>query len=246
MSQDEDHSDVLPRNAGESAEVPALPAATIIVCRDDPFEVLMMRRHEKSSFVPDAWVFPGGALDEGDVKGAKIIAGDADPHLLAMKLCALRELLEEAGLWLGTPIDDSRALRAALRSGSTTMAEQLDAVAPVLDDVVLTSRWITPIGIPKRFDTYFFVAAYDGAEEVSADREEAVEIRWLAPAEALALHRTGEFHMVFPTVRNLEALVPFASSSSLLQARRGAEIRPIQPLLVVDGSRKRIILPEPS
>ena len=39
--------------------VTPLPAASAIVLRDEPFEVLMLRRHEKSSFVPNAWVFPG-------------------------------------------------------------------------------------------------------------------------------------------------------------------------------------------
>src|SRR4051812_31084751 len=51
----------LPRGAGSAGEVPIVPAASVILLRDDPFEVLMIRRHIKSSFVPDTWVFPGGA-----------------------------------------------------------------------------------------------------------------------------------------------------------------------------------------
>jgi len=39
-----------------------IPAASAIVLRDGPLEVLMMRRPARSSFVPDAWVFPGGAV----------------------------------------------------------------------------------------------------------------------------------------------------------------------------------------
>jgi hypothetical protein len=40
--------------------------------------------------------------------------------------------------------------------------------------------------------------------------------------------------MVFPTLRNLEAITGFTRTSDLLEARRGAEIHPIMPILV-DG-----------
>ena len=49
--------------------VTPVPAASVILLRDDPLEVLMILRHEKSSFVPNAWVFPGGAVDASFLAG---------------------------------------------------------------------------------------------------------------------------------------------------------------------------------
>src|SRR5205823_969050 len=76
-----------------------IPAASAIVLRDAPLEVLMMRRPARSSFVPDAWVFPGGAVEEIDRARAE---GDV---LNAMRYAAARELFEEAGVSLGEPLD---------------------------------------------------------------------------------------------------------------------------------------------
>ena len=46
--------------------VTPVPAASVIVLRDGPLEVLLLRRSGQSSFVPGAWVFPGGVAEEGE------------------------------------------------------------------------------------------------------------------------------------------------------------------------------------
>lgn len=160
-----------------------IPAASVIVLRGGPLEVLLLRRNDNSSFVPGAWVFPGGAIDDGETPEA----------------AAVRETFEEAGLTLD--------------------ASQL----------VATSRWITPAGIPKRFDTWFFVARVDRAADVRIDGREIVESMWIAPAGALARR---DLRLVFPTVKNLEALVGFDDADAVLDSRRGAIIEPIEPVLV--------------
>lgn len=72
-------------NVGD--EVPARPAASVIVLRDGPDgpEVLLVQRNPEQRFMGGAWVFPGGAVDEGD--------GGPEGT-------ALRESQEEAGLRL--------------------------------------------------------------------------------------------------------------------------------------------------
>jgi len=74
------------------AEVAAVPAASVLVLRDGPLEVLMMRRRADASFVPNAWVFPGGAVDEEDRA-----LGDGS-ELSTMRIAAARELFEETGV----------------------------------------------------------------------------------------------------------------------------------------------------
>jgi len=174
-----------------------IPAASAIVLRDAPLEVLMMRRHARSSFVPDAWVFPGGALEEIDRARAE---GDL---LNAMRYAAARELFEETGVSLGEPLD--------------------------LEKLVWTSRWITPAGIPKRFDTYFFLTCVGRDVVAVADQREAVDVTWISPADAI---QRPDFPIVFPTRKNLEALIGFRSAAELIESRRDATIEAIEPVLV--------------
>ena len=186
------------------AEVTPIPAASVILLRDDPFEVLMIRRHEKRSFAPDVWAFPGGAVEAADRRG------DA---LNSMRLAAARELREETGISLGEPLD--------------------------VEKLVWTSRWITPEGLPKRFDTYFFLAVVPRDTPLTLQRSEAVDSIWISPAAAVQRHLAGDFPLVFPTLKNLEAIVGFKCAADLIESRRTAAIQPTRPR-IVDG---KIVLP---
>lgn len=75
-----------------SAELKLTPAATLIPIRDgeNGIEVLMLKRQKRSSFLPNVWVFPGGALDAEDQQ-ATIWQSTA--------AAAIRETQEEAGLY---------------------------------------------------------------------------------------------------------------------------------------------------
>lgn len=212
------------------ANVEAIPAASVLVLRDAPLEVLMIRRRADASFVPDAWVFPGGAVEEGD----RELGGDT---LGTMRVAAARELFEEAGVWLGAPLADAEEKRRALMDNRLTFGQLLDEAPVDFAQLVWTSHWITPAGVPKRFDTYFFLARVSRDVVATAAEAEAVDAMWLAPEDALA--RQKELRLVFPTIRNLEAITGFATAAELLESRRGATIEPVQPV-IVDG---RIRLP---
>lgn len=71
------------------------PAATTLLVRDGAagLEVWLMERSRKVGFMPAAWVFPGGRVDDGDHG-----AGDRDGVAAAFWNAALRELREEAGV----------------------------------------------------------------------------------------------------------------------------------------------------
>lgn len=165
--------------------VTPVPAASVIVLRDAPLEVLLLERHEKSSFVPKAWVFPGGITEEGE---------DA-------RATAVRETFEEAGI----------------------------ALDP--ESLVATSRWITPVGIPRRFDTWFFLAKVGRDVTVTIDENEITAYQWITPQDALARR---DLKLVFPTIKNLEAIARFHDADALIASRHGAIIEPIEPVLV-DG-----------
>ncbi|MCJ7726507.1 MAG: hypothetical protein MUP76_09000, partial [Acidimicrobiia bacterium] len=102
----------------------------------------MVRRAVGSEFMGNAFVFPGGSVDEGDgsVGAAEAVRWDGDPEELPWRAAALRELYEEAGLALTSPAglhiasgaDDP--YRAVVAAGGVFDAGQLHWV----------SRWITP------------------------------------------------------------------------------------------------------
>ncbi len=77
----------------------------------------------------------------------------------------------------------------------------------------------------------------------TAEQNEAVEVTWISPARAVERHMSGDFPLVFPTLKNLEAIVGFASSADLLEVRRRAEIATTRPILVVEDGQKKILLP---
>jgi recombination protein RecT len=230
--------DQLPRGAGTAAHVVPVPAASILLLRDAPLRVLMIRRHDGSSFVPSAWVFPGGGLDDED----RSIAGGDEP--MAMRVCAARELFEETGIWLGSPLADSERMRERLLGGSLTFRDLLAASSIAFDSLVWTARWITPVGNPRRFDAWFFLAPAPPDAIATVDRREAVELTWISPQEALDRHATGDFPMVFPTIKNLESIASFHSADELIASRRGARIATMRPILVVRDGQQTIVLPD--
>jgi len=202
-------------------------AVLAVVLRGDGSETraLIVQRAQQ----PNAgrWGFPGGVLELGET----VAAG------------AMRELFEETGIWLGRTLRDAAEKRRKLLARQVRFGD-LFAEAPIdIERLVWTARWITPVGTPKRFDTYFFLACVGRNVVATAEQNEAVEVTWISPARAVERHMTGNFPLVFPTLKNLQAIVGFASSADLLDVRRKAEIATTRPILVVENGQKKILLP---
>lgn len=231
---------MLPKGAGSAGEVVPVPAASLILLRGEPFEVLMMRRHESSTFVPGAWVFPGGALDEAD----RTAAGD-DGEEAAYAFCAVRELLEETGIWIGSGDADPVELRRALVDDASRFHEMAADARTALPRLVPFERWITPAGVPKRYDTLFVLAKVDaGTAAGTPDEREGVELAWIRPADALARNRDGAMPLVFATIRILQTLASFDGVTSLFTACESRATPVRRPVLVVEEGRKSVVLPE--
>ncbi len=219
-----------------------------------PPEVLLLQRHHASGFVPGAYVFPGGRVDEADAELAAValLERALPPGALAALdpppafwVAALREVFEETGILLardaaGRPAADARSeprlaeWRERLLSERAGLAELLAAegLLPALADVVYFAHWITPVAEPRRYDTRFFLARLPAGREATADAREMTDALWLAPAEALRRFHEGALPLVFPTVKALEALAPFATVSAALAAFRGQRVEPVLPRLV--------------
>ena len=135
------------------------PAATILLLRDEPqFEVLMVKRHHQIDFASGALVFPGGKSHAGDhdPAWAEHVLGwdDHDADQRALRIAAIREVFEEAGILLakrrnGEPIGGEACpmeVREAVDAGRTAFLDVVRDLEARLDLAALTvfARWITP------------------------------------------------------------------------------------------------------
>lgn len=235
------------------------PAATTLILRDGAqgAEVLMVRRSPTASFMPGAYVFPGGAVDAADARahaacdeapaqlatriGTVTGVGDA---ALAYAVAALRECLEECGLWLGVdaPGADLSALRARLHDGASMADVASQARLPLRASALKPwSHWVTPRGLPKRFDTLFFVVRAPTHQEPSVDAGETTTLAWVRPEQAMAQHAQGLFPMEFATVSTVRSLLPLAPRgvpALLDHAAAQSALPPLHPRLVLDTTRR--------
>jgi 8-oxo-dGTP pyrophosphatase MutT (NUDIX family) len=203
----------------------------------------MVRRVRSAAFMGDAYVFPGGALDDCDrgTLAARAVRWHGDPEELPWRAAALRELAEEAGVFLTDPpgvrVEGRGAdlYRALVEAGAV-----LDA-----DGLAYFSNWVTPRGAPRRFDARFYAAAVAPGTGAGADRTEVTEACWVEPAEALRRAGGGEWRVEFPTRKHLEALASHADAAAVLAAAPGAgKVARVEPRLAFeDDGRWRVLLP---
>jgi 8-oxo-dGTP pyrophosphatase MutT (NUDIX family) len=130
------------------------------------------------------------------------------------RACAVRELAEEAAIELADP-----------------------------EELVLFARWITPEVVATRFDAWFFLALAPPHSPPRADGTETTEAAWFAPRAALDAQAAGELALVFPTIKQLEALLPYSSAEEAIATSRGREVVPILPKVIGTGDGHRVVLP---
>lgn len=181
-------------------------------------EVLMLRRGDGARFMPGSWVFAGGGVDPEDRETAEAMIADGagqelDLSELTHRIAAARELGEEASVEI-----DASALRPF-------------------------SRWITPTPVPIRFDTRFYVGLAPAHCAPEADGREMDDARWIAPQLALDEHAEGRFEISFPTIKHLEALVPFESADQLYEHAATLNPEPILPRVAGTEDDFSVLLP---
>lgn len=169
-----------------------------------------------------------------------------DPVALASAVvcAAVRETFEEAGVLLaGEPLvgdlaaDGWEEVRRGLVAHRVGLAEVLAArgLAVRSDLVGPWARWITPVVEPRRYDTFFFVAALPAGQHARDVSGEADLTVWLRPADAVAAARAGERAMLPPTLRVLEQVAGFADTTSVLAAARDRRLTPVRPEVRLTG-----------
>lgn len=205
---------------------PTRAAATVLLLRDSPdgLEVLMTRRSAQASFVPGAFVFPGGGIDVAD-SGCQAICqrrATQDDRALTEAVAAIRESFEELGVLLARHADGRWASQADIeamdRTGDFAAQCQARGLTLATSDLYVLARWITDRDLTKRFDVPFLVARMPPGQSPVADESEQFEPVWVRPEQALERHQAGNFFMIYPTIRTLERLQQLATVDAVLQA----------------------------
>lgn len=205
-----------------------LQAATLLLLRDAPdgpgFEVLMTRRSDRASFLPGAYVFPGGGIEAQDAAahGLAWRRASQDDAQLTAAIAALRESFEELGLLLarhedGRPADAS-TLAALDRNAPLGPQLQQHRLQLAADGLHYLCHWTADRNLPKRFAVPFFVARMPADQQPVADEREQFEPVWVRPADAVARHAAGSLPIIFPTLRTLQRLARFASAQAVFDA----------------------------
>ena len=240
-------------SAARPAPRPVRQAATLIVLRDGSqgLEALLLRRADKANDQNSgASVFPGGLLDAHDRHLHGCCTAGLDDAAASARLsiaeggldyyaAAVRECFEEAGLLLaqdasGRLVDldglgdqQLAALRRAAAAGTDALLAMCRARGWQLatDRLAYFAHWLTPPGMPRRFDTRFFVAVLPPGQRVNVDGVEIAEHAWLRPAEAIAPARGRKLMNV--TRRILQQLAQFRSVDECLAHARALQDIPL-------------------
>jgi len=171
-------------------------AATVIVLRDRTTRprILMGQRGAKAAFMPNKFVFPGGAVDTGDAQvelvssmptacRTNLALESTTDQSHALAVAAIRELWEETGLILGSRADWTCTPPADWTTYAAT-GHRPNAAA-----LQFIFRAITPPGRPRRFDARFFLAdaahiANDDLDDFAAASDELSHLQWVDLAKA--------------------------------------------------------------
>ena len=253
----------------EDPPIPA-PAATLILTRQyaGELQVYLIRRSLKSGFMAGNYVFPGGRvdpqdrnfefwqtrvdLDRNDIKqklGGDLSAAEA----LAYGVAAIRETLEEAGVFLAHQYESSPAdfericqvrLTADLPPGWFQKLVVSEKWTLTVSSLSRWSHWITPERMKRRYDTRFFVAAMPSGQVCRPDDREATHGLWISPEKGLTGNLAGEIPLSPPTLMTLHELLQYTSVQDLAkETERRAWGKALLPRLI--ASEQGAVIVEP-
>ena len=187
---------------------------------------------------------PEGALSELEA----LTPADAAGRLLA---AVVRETYEETGVLLARDATSGRPVRPevvhALPEDTRSRLEAHDlgfgellashGLRPDVEALVPWSRWITPPGGPRRYDTVFFIVRLPAGQEPARLSSEAADHGWHRPEKLLARFRAGEANLMTPTwwqLRHLQEALDDAEAGAAWAAivRHGAVHAPVRAVML--------------
>lgn len=238
-----------------------IPAATVVLLREG-LQVFLLKRHSKSSFLADTYVFPGGCVDAkdrdedwqnylDDANPCRFVerARARDPHWARQFLVtAIRETWEEAGVCLASPESKVRDLTKQLASLNQQNVDFLtwikeQNVRLSTSHLIFFDHWITPEVEKKRFDTYFFAAVLPHGQAAYSASQETSQGMWISPAEALRQFDAGQLLLAPPTSTTLMRLARFSHLEAALTYLAHRPVATMLPKMCHMGGKTVLALP---
>ncbi len=104
------------------------------------------------------------------------------------------------------------------------------------DQLHYFAHWVTPVGLPRRFDTRFFLARAPEHQRASLSSAEMSELIWCTPRAALRAHTESRLLLMRATLTTLGELANFNDIDDLFKfARLPRKISVVRPVLGADG-----------
>ena len=234
-------------------------ASTVLLLRDgaDGMEIFMVQRNRAIEFASGALVFPGGSIDPNDYDIAETLATSLSNEIAAIRVAGVRETFEESGILLARAQGSDALvsaevankvgpLRAAVDKGEIKFSAILNDnnLVPAIDLMAPFAHWITPVNMPKRFDTHFLLAHAPKDHVGKHDGHESVDSIWLTPRAALDGAESGRFTLPFPTIRNLIKLDKLRTAQAAMEFARKTPVVTVVPELTRTESGSRLKIPK--
>ena len=259
------------REYADGTLTPAEPrnAATVVLLRpsEQGPSVYLLRRQTSMAFAAGMCVFPGGGVDQRDFDASVAWEGPSpaewatrlgtdEATALALVCAAVRETFEESGVLLAgasphtvvedTTGDDWEADRVALEARELAFTEFLARRGLVLrsDLLGVWSGWLTPAFEPRRYRTWFFVAALPEGQRTRDVSTESSAVTWQPAMGAVEAVEASEMLMLPPTYLTCLEVGLHASPRDVLAA--AADRPPVELFMPeVEGSGDSASLSSP-
>ncbi len=216
-------------------------ASTVILIREHggELQVYLLKRSARSSFFPGTYVFPGGTVEAEDwasglwkehigldiEKISRRLGGSlTEEEALAHGVAGIRETFEEAGVFLAyrneytqeglERVQDRRRVDGLPRGWLQDMVISGEWTLS-LSRLARWAHWITPEGMPRRYETRFFLAFMPLGQECSPDAKETTHGIWISPEKALVGNLQGEILLSPPTLVTMHELLQYSDMGDL-------------------------------
>ena len=197
-------------------------AASVILLRDAPdgIEAFVQHRVSTMDFAAGMVVFPGGRVDSVDGSGWDYPEDLLKRHAADWNQSSIGAEPDEAAKNAGT------VLRAAIREVQEEAGLSIEA-----SNLRPWANWITPIDMPKRFDTYFYIAKPSTGAAPQHQTTEAWQSLWMPVEEILAAEAAGSLKLMPPTYYLLKEIAGFRTVEEVWRAEHD-----VIPVLAPVGS----------
>lgn len=258
---------------------PPIPASTVLLIRPESnsvaedFSIFFVRRTAKSTFMPNAYVFPGGKVDGEDSNPSLLpfVTGmtpeqaaenleDVPPEVaIGYYVAALRETFEEAGVLFATrangdPLsleleeDQDRfdGYRKTLHDGSLSLQKlaQDEGILFSLNPLVYWDHWVTPEVEDRRYSARFFMGRMPEGFSPVHDSYETTDSGWYSPSDILQRHQADRLTLAPPTLRILIELQELGSMKAVEEESKSRKVLvPNLPVAHLEGENFVLLLP---